>query len=438
LPGPGGQPYTLAQLQQLAAENSPTLIQAAADVEAARGRLDQAWAFPNPTVGYEADPSNDGSVAGVQGFFIDQTIRNSSKIRLQVESARQDLKDAELALRRARSDLATQVRTAYFALLVAREGVRVNRGLSQFAEAVYRVQVNLVAAGPSAPYEPATLRAQAYLARLAHKQAIETYALAWKQLVAAAGLRQLPLSEVAGRIDTAIPSYDYDVVLAHVLHNHTDVLTARNAIDRGRYNLKLAQITPLPDVDVRLAVLKEFALPPQKLVHTVQVGLPLPVWDLNKGNIHAAEAALVRATEEPHRVEITLTTNLATAYTTYRTNLEALDYYRTRVLPDQVIAYRGVFLRRNVDATVAFADLVTAQQALSTSVGAYLTVLGQVWTSAVTVADFLQTDDLFQLAHPLEVPPLPELEPLPCCHPCAGAPGEQGRVSAPGAATPSH
>jgi hypothetical protein len=40
------------------------------------------------------------------------------------------LDNAGLALRLAPSDLATQVRTADFAVLVAREGVRVNQALA--------------------------------------------------------------------------------------------------------------------------------------------------------------------------------------------------------------------------------------------------------------------------------------------------------------------
>ena len=248
------------------------------------------------------------------------------------------------------------------------------------------------------------MRAQAYSARLAYKQAIQTYIYNWKQLVAAVGLRQLPLSEVAGRIDAAIPYYDYDAVLAHALRTHTDVLTAKNGIEAARYNLKLAQVTPLPDVDVRVAVLKEFAVAPEKYVHSLQIGVPLPIWDQNKGNIIAAEAALVRATEEPHRVELNLTNNLATAYANYKSNLDGLEYYRRYILPDQVRTYRGVFERRGVDPGVVFGDLVTAQQTLATSVGQYLTILNQVWTSVVSVADVLQTDDLFQLAEKREVP----------------------------------
>ena len=214
-------------------------------------------------------------------------------------------------------------------------------------------------------------------------------------------------------------------MLDRVLRNHTDVLTARNGLDKARYQLKLAQITPLPDVDVNVAILQEFVVAPKQMMPTATIGLPLfPIWDQNKGNIMAAEAGLIRATEEPHRVEENLTNLLATAYTGYKTNLDALEFYRHHILPDQVRAYRGVLDRRQVDPSVAFADLFGAQQTLATSVTTYLGILGTLWSSVVSVADLLQTDDLFQLAEPRDVPGLPDLEhlpPWPCCHPGVGS-----------------
>jgi cobalt-zinc-cadmium efflux system outer membrane protein len=421
-PGPEGRPYTLSDLQTIAAANSPELRQAASDVEAARGNIISARAYPNPTVGWESTPSNDGSVPGAQGPFIDQLIKTGGKLKLASASAEMDLRNSELALRRARSDLSTRVRNAYYALLVAKETVRVNRGLAAMTDEIYRLHADLAAAGSfAAPYEPMALRGQAYMARLAHKQATETYIYAWKQLVAMINQRQLPLSQVQGHIDRIIPFYDYDKVLDRVLRNHTDVLTSRNGIDKARYQLKLQQSAPLPDVDVNVALLNDYAVAPKQFVPTLTLGLPLfPLWDQNKGGIMTAEAALVRATEEPHRVEMNLTNLLATAYTTYKTNLDALEFYRHHILPDQVRAYRGVLARRQVDTGVAFSDLFGAQQALAGSVTTYLGVLGSLWTSVVSVADLLQTDDLFQLAEPRDVPGLPDLEhltPWPCCHP---------------------
>jgi cobalt-zinc-cadmium efflux system outer membrane protein len=434
--GPEGKPFTLAALQRIAAENSPTLRQAASDVEAAKGNVIAARAYPNPTFAFEQDPNNASSSPGAFGFYIDQVIKTAGKLKLASASALMDLANSELALKRARSDLSTNVRNAYYGLVVAKETVRVNRALAQFTDDIYRLQAEQLGL-LAAAYEPAALRAQAYTARLAYKQSIATYIYNWKQLVATVGLRQLPLSEVAGRVDRLIPAYDYDTALAHALRNHTDVLTARNGIEKARYNLKLAQVTPIPDVDVHVEVAKESTLPPFTWYTGVQVGVPVPIWDQNKGPIIAAQAALVRALEEPHRVETNLTNNFAGAFVNYKNNIEGVDYYRRYILPDQVRAYRGVYERRQVDPNSAFGDLVQAQQTLAADVSTYLTLLGQLWTSVVTVADFLQTDDLFQQAHTQELPPLPDFSDLPawpCPHPEPGA----RACASPALAAPAH
>ena len=420
LPGPNGHPLTLAELQRIAAANSPALRQAAFDIEAARGIMKQAGTYPNPIFGVEAGPNANNTATGTQGVFVDQVIKTGGKLRIQAAAAAMDLRNAELALKRARSDLSTQVRTAYYNLLVARETVRVTKSLAHFTDEIYRLQADMLGGGFAASHEPAALWAQSFTVRLAYKQAIANYVYAWKPLVNAIGLRQLPLSEVEGQVDQLIPYFDYDAVLAHILRNHTDILTARSTIQKARYNLKFAQVTPVPDVDVRFDVWKENTVGPFQQFHALSIGIPFPVWDQNKGNIRAAAAGLGRAAEGPHQVEISLTSGLASAYGSYKTNLAAIEYYRRDILPYQVQYYRGVFERRRVDPNASFGDLVQAQQTLTGNVTTYLGLLGQLWTSVVGVADFLQTDDLYQLGKPRELPPLPDLESLhawPCPHP---------------------
>jgi cobalt-zinc-cadmium efflux system outer membrane protein len=437
-PGPGGKPYTLADLQHLAAASSPTLRQAVADVKTAEGNLVQAKTYTNPTASYMDLSSNNTNTAAAIGGFVDQPIITGGKMKLGVAAAQKALDNAVLALKRARMDLATSVRNAYFTLLVDLETLAVTRALAQFSDDIYRLQTGLLKGTQAAPYEPTALRAQTYLNRLAYRQAIASYIYDWKALVATLGLPQLPLSQIAGQVDRFIPYYDYDEVRAYVLQHHTDVLTARNAVKIAQYNLKLAQVTPLvPDLDVLMWWNKDFGNPPHGMYQDVRIGFPMPIWDQNKGNIIAAQAALVRATEESHRVEVTLTNGLALAYEGYRNNLYAMEYYRRNVLPDLVRYYRGIYARRQIDPTSAFGDLVFAQQNLSTNVTAYLGILGSLWSSVVGVADFLQTDDLYQFGKRRELPELPDFRELHppqwvCGHESVAAPyGDGAGVGAP-------
>jgi cobalt-zinc-cadmium efflux system outer membrane protein len=426
-PGPGGRPLTLADLQRLAMSNSPPLRQAAADVESARGALIQAGAYPNPTFAYESDTVNTAGTAGFQGVFVDQIIKTGGKLKLAQAAAQMDYLNAQLALRRAQTDLITSVRSGYFAVVVAQESIRVNKILVRLTDVVYSLQVEIVKAGAAAtaaPYEPMALRVLANQARVALIQARNHYVSSWKQLAANIGMPGMHYTELAGSIDLPIPRYRYEQVLARVLANHTDVLTAQNTQQKARFNLRLAQVMPIPDVDVHVILQKDFTAAPFLFSHGLQISVPVPIWDHNKGNIIQAQGMLLRATEEAHRVRAVLTASVASAFETYDNNLKTVEKYAREILPDQVRVYKGTYDRhRQLPLDVGFQDVVTAQQTLAAALAAYLTALDAQWQAAVALANFLQTNDLFGVGqetvdvHCEALRDLEGLKPLPCCHP---------------------
>ncbi len=429
-PGPNGHPLTLAELQALALANSPLIRQAAARVEAAEGAAKQAGAYPNPTVGYEADTAGTGATAGYQGVFFDQVIKTAGKLKLTEAAALIDVLNARLDYRKAQADLATQVRANYFQVLVGRESVRVSRELITLADSAYAIQVGQLRTGLVAPYEPLQLRVLALQARGVLITSRASYLANWKQLAATLGLPGLPLTKIAGNVDMPVPVYQYDAALARVLAGHTDVLEADNNIRKARFNLRLAQVTPIPDVNLHLVLQKDYTTPPFSIVDTVQVGLPVPLWDQNRGGIRQAQGNLLVNIEEPHRVRDDLTSRLADAFQRYEANRALVEYYRSQILPDQVRAYRGIYERHNIEpGSVSFGDIVTAQQTLATAITTYVTTLGALWQSVTDIAGLLQTSDLFQVGGasvPSEcVAPIPDLAhvaPLPCEHPCSPLP----------------
>jgi cobalt-zinc-cadmium efflux system outer membrane protein len=420
----------LADLQRLAQTNSPLLRQPAADVQAAWGAVIEAGAYPNPNLGYQADNVNTADTPGFQGLYLEQTFKTAGKLEVAQASAIMAWWNSQLAFQRAQSDLATQVRQNYFAVLVAQENVKISKALARFTDEVFRLQVDQLEAGEPAGYEPMQLRVQAMLARAGLVQARNRYTAAWKQLTATLGLPAMNPTQLAGRVDMPMPVYNFEKALEYVLSKHTDVLTAQNTIQKARYDLRLAQIAPIPDFFLHLAVEKDFSTPPFGVTSSIQLGGPLPIFNRNRGNIIQAQGALLRANEEPHRVRDALTSNLAGAFEAYDNARVLLGYYRNRIIPDQVQAYRGVYERHlNEPDKVSFGDVVTAQQTLATTITTYVSTLGQAWTAVVNFADLLQTNDLFQVGlepletHPVEpVPDLEDLAPVPCSHPCTPLP----------------
>ena len=423
-PGPNGKPLTLSDLQQIAFSSSPVLRQAASDIEAARGAAIQAGAYPNPTLGYEtasAGPSGGPSV----GVVMSQTIKTWGKLKIAQAAAMMDLTNAEFAHRRAETDLLSNVRASYYAVLVAQESIRANRGLVELTDELYRVMVDQLKGGEVAPYEPLQLKVFSEQARAGLDQARNSRLLAWRQLAASLGVPHMPATALAGNIHREVPQIDFEKALAHVLTKHTDVLTTGSTIEKARHNLRLAQVTPYPDVNVQVGILNDLGPGgPSRVTPSVQVSVPVPIFDQNKGAIRQSQAALVRASAEPHRVNADLTARFSEAYRRYEENRILLERYQKRILPAQVQAFRAAVKRYfgGDIGGVAFADLVNSEQNLVTVIGAYLPAVQAQWQAMVDVSSLLQTDQLYLMADEVNSGPIidfTELLMVPSCRPCA-------------------
>lgn len=410
-PGPEGRPITLADLQRFAVTYSPAIRSAQAAVDAAAGAVVQAGAYPNPTVFFEQDTVESGP-AGLQGFGFNQVIKTANKLKLAQAAAMMDFLNAKLALRRAYLDAANQVRGSYFAVLVAQENVKISDGLYRFTDELYRQQVALLEGGFAATYEPMQLLTLLLQARINLIQSQHQYLAAWRQLAANVGLRDMGPAELEGRVDMPVPVFDFQAVRDHALQNHTDVLTALNALQKARFSLQLAKVTPVPDVTINFLAQKDTSTVPNQISPSFQVAVPVPVFDCNTGNIRQAEGQLVQAMAGPDQARNTLVTTLADAFNRYETGRMTvqLGYEQIR---NQLQAYRGIHARRQQQPDqVAFGDVVAAQQTLATTIAAYVTALGQQWQAVVDVANVLQTDDLFQGGTPEAVGPVPDLKQL--------------------------
>jgi cobalt-zinc-cadmium efflux system outer membrane protein len=410
-PGPEGQPLSLADLQRLAETYSPTVENAFAAVQAARGAAAQAGQYPNPTIAFEHDTVETGP-AGYPGGWFDQVIKTGGKLTVAQAAATMDVLNAELAHRKAQSDLRSAVRGNYFAVLVARENIRASEALYRFTEEVYRIQIALVEKGFGAPYEPMQLRPLVLQAQLNLLQARNQASAAWRQLTATMGLPDMPPTELEGRVDLPVPVFDYEEVLER-LRNHTDVLTAVVSIEKAKYNLKSQKLVPLPDFEVRLLVQKDYSTPPNQVAHSATLSAQVPLWDQNKGGIRQAEWQLAQAAVGPEQARNALINTLADAFNRYQTARRTVDVagQQTR---DQVRVFRALYERRMQQPDqVGFGDLVTAEQTLSGYVTAYVAALGLQWQAVVDVANLLQTQDLFQASvQQQEVVPLPDLKHL--------------------------
>jgi outer membrane protein, heavy metal efflux system len=400
----------LEELQRIARENHPGLRAAAASVEAAHGRVIQAGLPPNPNVGYEADTVRTLNTPGYHGAYIQQTFITAQKLGLAAQAAAVDYANEQIAQRKMWISIQTAVRRAYFQVLTARRRIVLAKAHYEYTERAYQAQIKLVIAGESAPYEPLQLRVITTQARATLIRAQQESIAAWRLLAAAVAVPTLQSIHIQGRIDCPAPDISYESALAQMVAAHTDLRTAANSVSKNRTLVRLADRTPIPNVNVGLVLQRDYTFTPGTNTYNIMVGGELPVWNRNQGNRISTRAEWVKSTQLVTDTENQLISKLATTYGIYKSNRQLADSFRTDALSDQVRAYRGIYQRYLTDPNgLDFNDVIVAQQTIAGVLNQYLDILQAQWQSTVDLAELIQMDDLFMMGDTVAVAEIPSL-----------------------------
>ena len=125
------RPLSLADLEALAFRSNPTLAQACARMNAARGRQVQAGLYPNPTVGYHAMQIGNLNTAGQQGAFISQRLITGGKLKLDREIAGKEIDEAHANFHGHERRVLSDVRLRFYEAGVAQRRVQLTDELAQ-------------------------------------------------------------------------------------------------------------------------------------------------------------------------------------------------------------------------------------------------------------------------------------------------------------------
>ncbi|HVX62840.1 MAG TPA: TolC family protein, partial [Pirellulales bacterium] len=248
-------------------------------------------------------------------------------------------------------------------------------------------------------FEPAQLRSLANQAKVLQVQAQNRYISAWKQMVATMGVPRMPPVPLQGRADMPAPSIPFETALERMLTVHPDVHIGRNMEAQARVALRLAELTPVPDVYLYGTFQKDFTTPNYiNTSYNVQLGVPLPIWDRNKGGIINARGDLMRASQQMRLAQNNLSAQLADAFERYETARIQLLYYRNQILPDLARAYRGVYERHQQEPEeVGFEGIIVAQGNLANAIATYIATLNTQWTAVADMANLMQVEDFAEL-----------------------------------------
>jgi cobalt-zinc-cadmium efflux system outer membrane protein len=234
-------------------------------------------------------------------------------------------------------------------------------------------------------------RIEARQERVALENARTLYQGAWRQLAALVGEPCLPAGRLQGELDAAGAAPDCDTALAHLLEASPELQAARAEVARSQIGLKREQVEPIPNIQVLVANGYDFDT--RKDTTTVQVGLRLPIFDKNQGNIRAAQGQLTRAAAEERRVELSLRQRLARQYARYRTASAVVQSYRKATLPEAREAYE-LYLESFQKRRAAWPQVLVAQRTYFQISVEYIEALEELRRAEVAILGLLLVDGL--------------------------------------------
>ena len=371
-----GEGLTIETLEQLALANNPVVGQAAARVRALQGKCWQVGLKPNPTIGYVAGEMGNNGTAGQQGGFAGQQFVTAGKLQKNRAVVRAEIEKAEQVLAATRLRVRTDIRLSYYRALVAQQRVELAMSLVEAAGEAVKTSEDLIAAQEIPRAALLQTEVEQQNAEIAMLTAENELAAVWQQMSAIAGEVRLPRQPLAGD-PTILPSdLSWDEAFSRLTTKSPEIATAMAELSRSRRALNRACVEAVPDVNGQLSV--QYDDSTSDTIASVQVGVPLPLWNRNQGGIRQAQAEVSVASQNIQRVTLDLNSRLAVAYQDYSSSKAQVETYSTEILPRAAETYDLV--RRGYAAgEVGYLELLTAQRTYAETNLTYLDALDSLW-----------------------------------------------------------
>ena len=389
---------TLEELQQMALQNNPTFAQSAANIRAAEGRKKQSGLYPNPTVGYQGEQIRGGSFhGGEQGFFVQQDIVLGGKLGLNRQIFDHELKQAETEADEQKLRVVTNVRMSYIQALAAQQTLELRNNLSKLADDAVETGHQLANVGQADAPDVLESEVEAQQAQLAVTMAEKNQRRVWTALAAVVGNPRLPLMRLEGKLEEIAPVNPEELV-EKIVNESPAVKIAELGVKRAEASLVREKREPIPDLQLRGGMQQngELSGPNGRSVGLqgfADVGVRIPIFNRNQGNIASAKADAERARREVERVKLVLRERAASVVQSYTFSQTAVDRYKNQMIPRAQKAYE-MYTKKYQAMAAAYPQVLIAQRTLMQLEVSYVTALENLATSSLSLQSYLLTDGL--------------------------------------------
>lgn len=388
------QPMALTDFERMALANNPTIAQAAAGIRAAQGRARQAGVYPNPSAGFDGDEMSPGPTTrwGEIGFFVQQEIVTAGKLGLSRRSVEQEVVRAQAEADAQRRRVLNSVRSLFYRAMAAERRIDVRQRLGALVQEAVTISRQLMNVGQADL--PDVLEAEIELQRseIALSEARTEQETIWRKMAAVVNVPSLSVTPLAGNLED-VPALQMDPTLSTLLGDSPEIHAARADIARAELALRRAEAEKIPNVDLRSGLrnnreLLEIGGKAVGLETFFEIGVRIPIFDRNQGNVDAARAELERAQREVDRVQLSLRSRLAASFKQYTDLRSRIEKYRTEMLPRARRAY-DLYLSGFRQMAAAYPQVLIAQRTLLQLQEEYDNALAGVWTRVSEIQSML-------------------------------------------------
>jgi|LakMenEpi03Aug12_release.lakeMendotaPanAssembly.Ray.scaffolds.fasta_scaffold08026_2 cobalt-zinc-cadmium efflux system outer membrane protein len=353
--------WTLEALEQLALQNHPAIAQQTALIAAAQGNWQQVGLQANPSVGYEGQQLGSRGLAEQDGISIGQEFIRPGKLRLNREIASAEIQKARQDLAVIQQRIRTDIRIAYFDLLIAQHRIQIATQLQEIANQSTRAANQLLEAKEVGRADVLQATIEAENAQIVLQNASNRAVASWQALASLTGLPAYQPELVSGSFDFDPATFDFETVLSQLRSTSPEISAVVAEIETAQRTLARERFEPRPNVSVNGLVNYRDNGIGGGSDGGVAVALPLPLWNKNQGRIREAFYQLQASQHALTKLERDLQNRLAPAFERYANSKNQFQRYRESIIPAATESLE-LNKRAYTAGEVGFVEYLTAQR----------------------------------------------------------------------------
>lgn len=353
----------------LALMRNPELAAFSYDVRAAEARVLQSRKLPNPELEVEVEEFDRGGESfdsAETTIALGQVIELGGKRRWRTRMAEAEGELAGWDYESKRLGIFAETAKRFMAIVAAQRRLELAQSAVGLAEKTSHAVGERVKGGKEPPLQASKASAELELARLAAQEAESTLAVKRKMLAAMWGDETPHFQRAEGDLNGVLASVPPMAALRSRISANPELARWDSELRRLEAALSSEKAGRIPDLQARIGVQRFEEDGTDALAFGI--GVPLPLFDRNQGNISAAYHELAKARAERRAAQTTLVTELAEAHADLTSAHRRALALRAKVVPAMEEAFNAAHAGYS-QGKFGFLDMLDAQRGLFDATG---------------------------------------------------------------------